>query len=790
MHRTIALMLALAAALILAPAANATPASYRGSSADGKVVFFETDEQVVPGDTDTKRDVYERSYDAELGIESYVTRAVSIGPTGGNDAYNAQFDKASASGNIVFFSTEEALVEADTDHRSDVYERNLATGTTTLVSVGEAACAPICGSGPADANFAAANSDGTRVFFVTEERLTAADTDSAVDVYVRDLSDETTELVSTGSASCAPACGNGPFNIALRGISADGTHAFFTTEEQLSAADTDSTVDVYSHDLGSGTTTLVSQGGEGCAPVCGNGGSVPVFEGSSEDGLRVFFSTDEALVGADQDTATDVYARDLPNGPTILISGGTSSTEPVSFAAASADGTHVFFTTAESLLPEDEDSFNDVYEWSGGTLSLITPAECTSNCGASFDAVSADSEAVVFSTPEQLSPGDTDSSVDIYTQQVGGGEPVLVSRGTGCGACGNGSADARFKRASADASRVVFTSSEVLSPEDGDSEDDIYARDIPDEETNLITTSPSFCPLKKGNCGATFADVSSEGDRVFFTTVERFTLEDGDNETDVYERSLGTTPSKDVTRLVSTGNSPDLELGPPAPKLEGTNPPSPAASTAPKIFGEAKAESTVKLYANSNCSGEPVAHGSAAQLASPGIAVVVGVGETARFWATAEAEGFVSLCGSPISYTQENAPSGGGEEGGGGGGGGGSGGGGPGGGSGGSGGGGKAKGSGSGGGEPIAYVTPHTRITFAPASKTRNRNPVFRFTDSTGQSGTRFRCKVDHHPWKRCSSPLRLKKLGRGRHTLAVRATNAIGADEPRPTSRRFKVVP
>ena len=55
---------------------------------------------------------------------------------------------------------------------------------------------------------------------------------------------------------------------------------------------------------------------------------------------------------------------------------------------------------------------------------------------------------------------------------------------------------------------------------------------------------------------------SSEGSRVFFTTVERFTLEDGDNEVDVYERFLGTTSSADVTRLVSTGNSPDLELGP------------------------------------------------------------------------------------------------------------------------------------------------------------------------------------------------------------------------------------
>lgn len=785
MRRILVPLLALTAALTLVPAAGAAPMSYRGSSADGEVVVFETDEQVVPGDTDTKRDVYERSYDAEPEIESYVTREVSIGPAGGNDAYNAQFDKVSADGGLVLFSTDEALVEADTDHRADVYARNLTTGTTTLVSLGEAACAPACGSGPADASFARASADGTSVFFVTEERLTSADTDGSVDVYVRDLTSETTALVSAGGTTCAPACGNGAFTVALRGISADGTHAYFTTEERLSGADTDSAVDVYARDLGGGgATTLVSQGGEGCAPACGNGGAVPVFQGASSDGTRAFFSTDESLVAGDTDTANDVYARDLPGGPTMLISGGNSSLQPASFAAASADGAHVFFTTAESLLPADEDTANDVYEWSGGTLSLITSTECAGTCGASFDAASADSETVLFSTAAPLSAEDTDSSVDVYSQQADGGEPLLVSRGSGCGGCGNGAADARFDRASADGTRVVFSSSEVLTADDGDSEDDIYARDVPGAETTLITTSPSYCPLTKGNCGATFADTSGDGSRVFFATVERFTLDDGDNEVDVYERFLGATPAADLTRLVSTGNSPDLELGPPPPTLEGTDPVSPAASTAPKVFGDAQGGSTVKLYDNSNCSGEPVAHGSAAQLASPGIGVTVGAGQTVHFWATAEAEGFVSLCGGFISYTQQDASGGGGGGGGSGGTGGGS-----------SlpgriGSGGTKSGGGAGTSEPFVYVTPHTRITFAPASKTRNRSPVFRFTDSTGQPGTRFACRVDGHPWRRCSSPLQLKKLSRGRHTLKIRAVNAVGAGEPTPAVRRFKVVP
>ncbi|HEY6550610.1 MAG TPA: hypothetical protein VIY71_05350 [Solirubrobacterales bacterium] len=765
--------------LLFVSSAGASSASYKGSSTDGTVVFFETDEQLLAGDTDTKRDVYERSYDAEPGIKSYVTREVSLGPAGGNAAYNALFEKTSADGSIVFFSTGEGLVEADTDLKSDVYMRDRTSGTTTLISAGEAGCAPACGNGPVDAGFAASSSDGTKVFFVSEERLASADTDGSADIYVRNLANETTSLVSAGGPSCAPACGNGAFDdVALRGISANGSHAYFTTAESLSGPDTDTAVDIYSRDLSGGLTTLVSQGGEGCAPTCGNNGAVPVFQRSSVSGGRAFFSTDEALVGADKDTATDVYARDLPGGPTTLISGGTSATQTASFAAATADGTHVFFTTPEGLVPEDKDGFNDVYEWNGGTLILVTSAACSSACSATFDAVSADAGTVLFSSAEQLSGADTDNSVDIYSQEVGGGAPLLVSRGTGCGGCGNGAANARFDRASADASHVVFTSGEVLAADDGDAEDDIYERDVVAGETSLVTTAPSYCPLKKGNCGATFVGASVEGSHVYFTTVERFKLEDGDDEVDVYERFLGATPGEDVTRLVSTGNSPDLELGPPSPKLTSTSPLSPASSTTPKILGEAEAGSTVKIYTTSNCSGEPVAHGSAAQLASPGIGVTVAAGATAKFWATAEAEGFVSLCSSAISYTQQSSSGGGGNESGGG---------------------------GTGGAPqegtkksptvhqaiplPPAYVTPHTRITFGPASKTRDRRPVFRFTDSTGQAGTRFHCKVDRHAWKACRSPLRLKRLDRGRHALAIKAVNAVGTAEPQTAKRSFKVV-
>lgn len=759
----------LAFALLIASTAHGAVPNFKGSSGDGSIVFFETEDQLIAGDTDTRRDVYGRSFDA--GVGAYVTREISLGPGGGNDAYHAQFEGSSVDGKSVFFSTEERLVLSDTDRALDVYMRDLETGTTTLVSVGSSNCSPGCGNGSFVANFADVDAGGDLVFFETKESLGAGDADGSTDIYVRDLQAGTSTRVSAGGAACLPGCGNGDFGVSRRGISADGAYAYFATDESLLPADSDNALDLYARDLEAGATLLVSAGS--CAG-CGNGGDVPIFNGASVDGTRVFFSSEEELTGADTDEATDVYARDLPGGPTILISAGAEDVT-ASFSSASAEGAIVFFTSAEGLVGADDDGANDVYGWSGGALELVTSAPCEEFCGATFEAASDDSTEVVFTTAAPLVAADQDTSDDIYRQQVGGGSPVLVSRGeAGCPSCWSGEFNARFSEASADASRVVFTTAEAMLDEDGDEEDDIYVRDVDAGTTSLITIAPSYCPLKKGNCGATYVGSSLDGRHVFFRTVERFTLEDGDNEADVYERFLGDGPSDEVTRLVSTGNDPNLDLGPAAPILTGTDPDSSGSTTTPRVLGETLAGASVKVYASDDCSGEPVATGTGAELLDPGLAAAVEAGSLTSFRATAEEEGFVSACSQPVSYMHLVEGGGpvdeGGED--------------P----------GALQSDEPGAGFPPlpvpSFLAPRTRVTFAPAGKTRSRSPVFRFTDSTGQPGTTFQCKVDRKPWRGCASPLRLKKLNRGRHVLAIEAINAVGTPEPQPVKRVFKVVP
>jgi hypothetical protein len=768
-----------------ASSALAAPAFYGGISADGKVAVFSSKEQLVPGDTDQEEDVYVRSFEA--GPSEYVTRQVSLGPKGGNDAAPARFDGVSSDGRTVFFSTKEQLLAADGDHAQDVYARDLVENRTILVSQGDAGCAAQdCGNGEAASNVLPGGvaSTGDVVFFGTDERLSAADGDSGFDIYARDLGAQTTTLVTGPDPSCVACTAEGQ-DAVFRGTDDAGTKAYFTTEERLVSADADSgKSDIYEHDLETETTKLVSVTGI-CPPVLPSGQNCePSYGGASADGSHVFFETNERLSGEDTDSSQDVY--DWSGGATATLSSigpdGGNGEPSVTYAGTTPTGSVVYFETDEALVASDTDLTQDVYQRTGGITSVVSVGEGGKGnlaFPASFEWVSAGgAPLVVFTTAEALTSQDTDSAQDVY-QRVGG-VTTLVSVGP---EGGNGGTDAVFaKWASSDGSRIFLTTAESLVAADADASQDIYMRS--GSATTLISAGQIG---GDGAFSAGLRGVSTDGSRAFFTTQERLTVDDDfAEETDLYSWSAG------GTLLVSVKNSPDLVLGPPPPTLEGTGPTSPNPSTTPAVFGQAAAGSLVKIYTTFNCSGEPVAQGTAEQLASPGLTVgaPVPLGSTTNFRATAESEGVVSPCSGAIAYKQQDPPPPS-EEGGSGSGGGGSGTGTGGGTSTGSGGGKSGGGKGGIGGNNggITYVTPLTRITFGPAFKTRLRRPVFRFLDSTGQPGTRFFCRVDKKHWTGCTSPVKLKRQGFGRHVFAVKAVNAIGTSGPKPVKRPFKVV-
>jgi hypothetical protein len=477
-------------------------ASFSGSSADGRHVVFTTAESLVPADTDASADVYDRS--------NGVTTLVSTGSTGGNGAFNARFAGATPDGSHIFFETNEKLVAPDTDGSQDVYDR--FGGGTTLVSTG-----PSGGNGGFGAYFDGASSDAGHVFFETTEKLATGDTDGSTDIY--DRSGGTAVLVSAG-----PNGGNGSANAVYDASSTDGSHVFFETNESLVTGDTDAANDVY--DRSGATTTLVSIGSTG-----GNGASDAFFDGASVNGARVFFETGESLVSGDSDGRQDVYERS--GGNTALVSTGPSGVNgpfDAFFDGNSADGTHVFFDTDGSLVSADTDGQFDIYERSGGTtttLISIGSAGGNGSVDAFFDDNSADGAHAFFDTDESLVSADTDPTLDVYDHSAG--TTSLVSTGPAGGSDGF---LAFYDGASANGTHVFFDTDEPLVSDDTDTSVDIYERSS--GITRLVSTGPA------GGNGASdvfFKGTSADGTRSFFETDESLLSSDTDGAKDVYAAS-------------------------------------------------------------------------------------------------------------------------------------------------------------------------------------------------------------------------------------------------------------
>jgi hypothetical protein len=452
---------------------------------------------------------------ASAGANHSLKEELSIGPTGGNATVNAFFDGSSVDGTHAFFETSEPLVASDTDSSFDIYER--VGNTTTLVSTG-----PSGGNGPNDAFFDGVSDDGSRVFFDTDEALVPADTDAAIDVYMR--SGGTTTLITTG-----PAGGNGAFDVTFDGMSRDGSHVFFDTDEALVAGDANANTDIY--DRSGGTTTLVTTG---------TGSGLPVFGGVSDDGTHAFFETDDALVAGDTDAEIDVYDRS--GGTLTLVSTGPAGGNgPVSasYVGNSQSGAKVWFETTEALVTGDTDTgcgsppggCNDVYERSGGTTTQVsTPGNGAFD--AFFDGASGTGSHVFFHTPEQVLGSDTDAKRDVYDRS--GGVTTLVTTGpTG----GNGAIDAFFQGTSLDGSHVFFETSESLVSGDTDTRQDVYER-VSGTTTDRVSTGAAG---GNGAFDAFFDGSSLDGTRVFFETSESLEASDTDTSTDTYERWNGIT---------------------------------------------------------------------------------------------------------------------------------------------------------------------------------------------------------------------------------------------------------
>jgi Tol biopolymer transport system component len=181
-------------------------ASSPAQSADGRIVAFATPSALSPADKNGTTDIYVRD------LVAGTTRLVSRTPAGSAGNGESELPVVSADGRRVAFETEAAdLGDGDTDATFDIHMLDLATGTMTWVSRNE-------GAGGGDAYNAAIDADGSVVAFTSEAtNLDPADKDTAADVYARDLAAGTTRLVSRRTNGTKAAVESGSATISADG---------------------------------------------------------------------------------------------------------------------------------------------------------------------------------------------------------------------------------------------------------------------------------------------------------------------------------------------------------------------------------------------------------------------------------------------------------------------------------------------------------------------------------------------------------------------------------------------
>ena len=385
------------------------------------------------------------------------------------------------------------------------------------------------------------SADGRFVAFATTAaNLDPADADGAMpDVYVRDLLTSATTLVSRADG-LGGAKGDGASRAPA--ISADGRFvAFVSGATNLSPAKPDPVDGVFLRDLQRGTTTLVSQSSTGQPADAGS--DSPAI---SADGRVVAFASDATnLAAGDADGLTDVFARDVVAGTTVLVSGAGVATETggSSQPSISGDGAIVAFSsTATALHPDDSDPLSDVYARNlrTGALSLVSRsggADGGKGDGHSDSpSVSGDGRNVAFSsTSTNLDPLDVDTVADVFVRSLALGTTAIVSLRDGP-AGGKGDADAGGAAISQTGRFVAFTSLSDLDAADLDALADVYSRDVAGGGTRLISRAAGVLGAK-GDGASGAASISANARFVAYgSAATNLHPDDQDALTDVFVR--------------------------------------------------------------------------------------------------------------------------------------------------------------------------------------------------------------------------------------------------------------
>ena len=463
---------------------------------------------------------------------------------GGNNDSSASV--ISADGRFVLFlsSANNLVTNDDTGAYIDVFLRNRTNNTTTLVSVNRTGF----GGGNGHSFSPVISADGRYVAFESEAaNLVVGDTNSASDVFVRDLLSGTTSLVSVNLSGNRP--GNGASTSPL--ISSDGRYVAFTSAaSDLVTNDTNGAMDVFVRDLLAGTTTLVSVKADGS--TSGNGDSdSPTM---TPDGRRLAFASKATnLVAGVTNILGEIYVRDLTTRTTIWASTNSSA----------------IMLTVTNAPPRPIISFNPVMSADGmfvayksfGTASLLlrqnieTGASDLLSTNAVGDPFGGGDSAGPDMTPEGRYIAFTEASdangstAAVYLWDAQTGSRTLVSANLSGAQSTN--TYSQTPAVSADGRFVAFVSDATdLATNEVDGSFQVYLRDTVAGTTRLISADLSGGVSTE--TGGAIPSITADGRYVAFDSTDgNYVTNDDNHDFDVFVRDTST----DTTEIVSQANA-------------------------------------------------------------------------------------------------------------------------------------------------------------------------------------------------------------------------------------------
>jgi Tol biopolymer transport system component len=318
-------------------------------SADGRVVAFYSEAELLPDDHNFRGDAY--VWDR---VENQLSRA-SVSSQGIEGNGDSNYPSISADGRYVAFNSgADNLVPADRNGRIDIFVRDRQTGVTRRVNLG-----PHGQQGNGDSQWPKISGDGRFVAFWSQAtNLVERDHNGVPDVFVAEVATANVTRVSVSSLGEEADGESDAFDFGA-GISFDGRYVVFESEAgNLVPGDANAVSDVFLRDLALRATEPISVSADG---AFGDGPSR--YPSISDDGRYVTFMSFAAnLVVPDINGGTDVFIKDRLSGALRIVSVDSSGAQGRCGyqGALSGDARSISYFACDGLVPGDTNGFNDV----------------------------------------------------------------------------------------------------------------------------------------------------------------------------------------------------------------------------------------------------------------------------------------------------------------------------------------------------------------------------------------------------------------------------------------------